>query len=446
MHLKIHKFFIFSLEMSIERLSEEILEKILLSVPDYEIPSLTLVCKKFNNVISNSVKLMNSFEVQWQKNKQLDMRPLFKSARKYRKISVIDTSGIKANLQEFLSNHSRSLTSISFYECTMTSTELKNVLENVPKLIDFNCCEVNFEVDCDVSSVELKHLKNMELMYMYGDGFAGIVEFFSGVEIERFQYEDNFEMNEEETERFRDFLMSQRKLKRLSLTSNVSQKIISDEKFLKLHELSCEDIFLWMNGIDQRDDFQNYEQLQNFLESQRHSLKTLTLGRARIQHATLRLLMSIELKDIRFVSCVFPDTARTLDVTNKSIRKIFISMMEIVDVDTERILCDFLEKCHGAEKLRISCVDLTFELALVVAYNMKKLQKLKIFNSSLLPMTFPNLESLEILGCGKREILRLIRVNRHLKTLTVSNTFLYSHKFQSALNQTKIEKVIYIPS
>ena len=431
---------------SINQLSEETLEQIFLDLPVCMIPELTTVCRKFNEVVSNSVNLMKFMEVQWQKNKSLDMRPLLESTRKFRLISIIEMSRVSPSLQSFLHNHSNTLTCISFNECAMTSSELESVLKSLPNLVELNMCEVNFEVDSEVSAVDLKELKSMETMYMYGDGLVGVLGFFATAKIERFQYEDNFEMNEEETEKFRDFLMSQQNLKKLSLTSNIAQKLLSDEKFVKLHELKCEDIFLWMNRDDQEGgQFLQFTQLETFLWSQRNFLKTLTLGRTAIPLETLRHLLSLHLEDIRFVSCTFPDS-RKIAVTNSTVKSMFVSMMETVDTETEKVLCDIMRSCKNVEKLRFSCMDITFEMSLVIAYELKHLTKLKLYNSHLIPVTFPRLTHLEILSSGSREILRLIRVNRSLKSVTVGNSFMFSQKFFRALSETEIEEVIYVPA
>jgi F-box domain len=441
-------FFSFTAMATINQLSEEILEEILLYIPKHEIPGITLVSKKFNDVISSSVKLMENFEVQWQKNKDLDMRPLLQSNRKYRRLSVIEVAGIKQNLDGFLNDHASTLTSIYFYDCSMTSTELQSILNRVAgQLKELNMCEVNFEVDGEVEAIKLKSLKQMEIMYGHGDGFVSIFPFFAGAQLEVLQYEDNYEMDELEMEEFSKFLIGQTKLKKISLTSNVTQKLFADEKFAKSCRFQCENLFLWINGPEHVEDTPAdevvYTNLIAFIKYQGASLATLTLGRFKITREMLRLLLSLQLHDLRLVSSDFTDT-RKINVSNKSIKKIFISMLDLVDSETERVLCDILKSCKSVEKLRFSCVDVTFEMALVIAYEMKKLTRLNLYNCHFLPITFPRLSHIEVLSCETRDILRLIRVNRQLTSITVGESFIHSERFRRALDETEVHQVAYI--
>lgn len=283
-------------------------------------------------------------------------------------------------------------------------------------------------------------------MYGHGDGFVSILPFFNKSELEKFQYEDDFEMNSSEMEVFTKFLIGQEKLKKLSLTRNVTQLLFANDKFCKSVKFACENIFVWMNGPEQRESptagDAAYVNLVEFISTQRNSLKTLTIGRSRINRELLQLLLSLPINDLRLVSPSFVDTFE-LGVTNKTVRKIFISMIEIVDSETESVLCEILRSCKSVEKLRFSCVDVTFEMELVIAYEMKNLARLNLYNCHFMPMTFPKLRHIEILSCQTRDVLRLIRVNRHLMMITVGESLMNSERFQRALDETEIIQVLY---
>lgn len=432
---------------SIESLSNEVLEEILLYLPGSSMPALMFVCKQFDEVISSSVKLMENFEVQWTKNKELDMRPLFRSVRKYRKLQLLDVVGLKPNLHRFISNHGSTLTALFFYECSMTTSDLSRIVSMVSKnLKEFNMCEVNIEKDAEASSCKLPQLKMMELMYGRGDGYVSMLPIFADARIKRFQYEDDYEMSDDEIKVFGDFLASQSELKEFSLTCNVTQQLFADTAFSSAVSFQAEQIFLWMSNPMILDGLASIEPVieivTNFLESQRDSLKTLTLGRCMISNQMASRLLKLKMKDFRIVQCQFVWN-ELLGVTNQTVEKIFLSMHETVDPITERAIGDIFKSCYNIKSMKFACVEMTFELAMSIAYGMENLKKLHLFRCDFLPITFPNLEDLEVVSCDLPSVLRLLRVNRHLKSLKVPSSYNVITSFHQALAETKIQRVKY---
>lgn len=418
----------------------EVLEHILKFVPGYEIPDLTLVSKQFNEVISNSVKLMNNFEVQWDRSKDRgDMRPLLKSKRKYRKLNVLEITGIKPCFDRFITNHASTLTSIGFYDCAMTSTELYSILIRVASnLEEIDFCEVNFELDCDVKPIVMPKMKSMEIMYGRGDGYVSILNFFEGSKVEKFSYEDTYELDHEEAETIAAFILSLKDLTFLSLTSDVVLKVFADERFALSVTCQLEQVFLWINGPERNsDEVANdavYRNICSFLHRQRKTLNILTLARCPVDNTMLSFVLKLDqLKDLRLVHSDFV-SSEILAKPNKTIERLFISMQEIVEVDEETVICNLLENCANIRKLRFSHCHVTFEMSMIIAYKMTHLQKLEMYQCNLEVVSFPSLKKLEILNCDLEDVTKLVRVNRHLKHLWVPFDYRNSTHFMEAVN------------
>lgn len=431
----------------IDNLPNEVLERILLFLPGATIPELMFVSKQFKDVISSSVKLMENFEVQWTKNKELDMRPLLKSVRKYRKLQILEVTGLKPNLLRFITNHGPTLTSIYLYECSMTTTELQKIVSLVAdNLKEFNMCEVNIEKDHEVSNCKLPNLNMMELMYGRGDGYVSILPLFTDSRINRFQYEDDYEMNSSEIKNFSDFLVNQSELKLLSLTCNVTQQLFSDSSFASAATFQAEQIFLWMNGPTYTNGLvagdPTYDNVIDFLETQRDSLKILTLGRCDFRQSMVSRLLKLQMKELRIVQCQFI-WDQVLSITNQSVEKIFISMHESIDAASERALSNIMKCCTNVKSMKFACVEVSFELSMAIAYHMKNLKKLNLFRCDLLPITYPTLQNLQIAHCHLQEVVQLLRVNRQLLTLRVPNSYNIIPSFHEALGETSIKHVQY---
>jgi hypothetical protein len=153
----------------------------------------------------------------------------------------------------------------------------------------------------------------MQIKFAHDDGITSILPFFAGAQLERFQYEDFYEMNELEMEEFSKFLIGQTKLKKISITSNVTQKLFADETFVESCRFHCEGLFLWITEHveDTPADEVVYTTLIKFIKYQGASLATLTLGRSKITREMLSLILSLQLHDLRLISCKFTDTRRT---------------------------------------------------------------------------------------------------------------------------------------
>lgn len=434
--------------MDFVRMPAEILEKILRLCPSEMVPDLTLVCVRFNEVIGDSVKLMENFDVNWRKDKALDMRPLIESTRKYGSVGVFELIGIRPNLAQFIQNHSKTLTTISFNDCAMTSSELQSILYQVKgNLAEFNIYDVNFEVDSEIVPIEMPKLTKLDWMYIRGDGIASIVKIFHGAKIKRFSYEDDWEMSDEEITNFACFLLSQPAITDMNITSNVSLKLFDNRDFANSAPFQLQSFFVWING-NAPDSLtaspQVYTSIMHFLQKQQSSLRTLTLARCLIPPAMVRAVLELELNDLRLVDAKFSSIPDLTNVANTSIEKIFISIQQNISHSTEMGLCSVFRYCRNLRKIRYSCVDITFNMSVTMSYEMPKLDTLEFFRCQLEPFYYSTLKKLKIRSCDIEETTRLVRVNRQLEILHVPSQFRYDGGFIDGINETNVKSIRYV--
>lgn len=449
-----HRFLLVCLQFtemsSFEGFSDEILEEIFNYLPGCSIPKLTTVCTRFNDVISSSVKLMNNFEVQWSKNKHLDMRPLLQSTRKYRKMQINSITGLKHNLFQFIADHRKTLTSLHFFECSFAVSEIRIILDLVSaNLEEFSLCEVNLAADVEMHPMSFPKLKVIDLMYGRCNGFVSIIKAFEGSQIDQFQYEDDFEMSPQDIEVFKSFLVSQKNLRELSLTHNVTRSLFASQDFGTSVQFKAENIFVWMGDEHQESGnpassvniLKNFSQ---FLETQRESLKVLTLGRCKLQRPFMdTLLLFLKLKDLRLVQNDF-DWDGDLFTVNTTLERMFVSLQ---DTTIDEPICQIMENCLKLREMKFSCIDVTFKMSMVMAYKLKSLTKCEFFNCKLIPITFPNMKKMSFSSCAMRDVLQQILVNRHLRKVTIPFSYCQDENFLSSIIvDARIRAIVFDPT
>ncbi|KAG5684998.1 hypothetical protein PVAND_014201 [Polypedilum vanderplanki] len=167
--------------MNICHLPDNILEKIFSEIDYYEVPNLTLVCKRFNDVIGSSSQLMKNLVIFWKKNitKKADLKLLLSSNRKYQIISIKEVVGIEQNLQNVYTKYANSLTEVQFFDCSFKSSELSATLKILQEnLREIGMCKVNFEIDSIMKPIGFKKLEDMNMMYFSSNGFCKIFNLF----------------------------------------------------------------------------------------------------------------------------------------------------------------------------------------------------------------------------------------------------------------------------
>lgn len=436
--------------LTIENLPDEVLEKILLYLPGYDIPELAFVSKRFDEVISRSVKLMDNFEVNWENEygEFVDMSPLLVSKRKYRKLQIIAKEELDLCLK-FVSNNSKTLTKISLFDCTVKSQEIRDMLTSVAEnLQEFNMCAMNITNNCDnLEPINMPELNNMEIMYGCDDGYPQILSFFKGSKVTIFNYEDDYEMSADDMKIFATFLLSLKDLKNVSLSSNVTLNLFADDQFSSSVKFSLEKVYMiFYPKEDDPDPVPDivFAKMLTFLRTQRGTLRTLTLLGCKMDKEIIENLLRMELNDLRLVSSDFGSGFLPIAVKNSTVTRIFISSHEDVGDTAEAFICSILESCVNIKAVDFACVDITFEIALVIAYKMEKFEAMKLYNCTFIPqMSFPSMKSLEFSRCKYSHVVKMIRVNPRLQKLKVPNSYRNKISFQAVIHGMSIDEISY---
>ncbi|KAG5677597.1 hypothetical protein PVAND_007343 [Polypedilum vanderplanki] len=449
----IHQYKI-TIKMNICDLPDHILEKIFLEIDYDEIFDLTSVCSRFNEVISSSYQLMSSFTVQWKKSmsKQVDLRPLLSSERKYQRIQIEDIVGIKPNLDKFITKHANTLSEVNLFECSFKSSEISAALEVLKDNLHLiGMCEVNFEVDSKIVPIQFKKLNYMEIMYGYGDGYCSIFNMFTGCKtVKNLTYEDNFEVTIAEAQEFSHFLSSLSGLEYLSLSYNVAQKIFLDEDFNQAVQFHLKKLFVSMNPPAHRPSTKAkriaYEHLLNFLNKQSSSLKDLSVTHSKLTTDRLEFLLSLNVEKLGLVACDFVHR-RKIFVKNSTIKTLFISLNddEIEEnSEEESAVCELIKMCENVKHVHFTCAELNFEIGLAIRNSKSKIEKLTMYRCSFFPMNIPTLKYLDVGGLiDHEEIISLIRLNPQLEELHGPGCLRHFQKFAQAIDElSSLKKLI----
>jgi hypothetical protein len=97
-----------------------------------------------------------------------------KRVRQYSNLIVSDNSD--SLLRDFVKIHAKTLTSIKFAFCSLTSTELKNLLKLVAENIEYlHLCRITLTIDCSVKPVKMPKLK--DLKFSVEDEVYGVINY-----------------------------------------------------------------------------------------------------------------------------------------------------------------------------------------------------------------------------------------------------------------------------
>jgi F-box-like len=158
--------------MKMDKLPDEIIE-IIFTKCCGSLKNLTLVCKRFCQLIGNSEKLMDNFKVKITKEKlQIENNAIsneseiMKSGRKYTNILC---EGAEFNMNadlilKFIRNHQFTLHTIEFDCFDIKSSELMEMLQMVKdNLRSLNMTWVNLERDIEIEKIDFRKLEVLKI-------------------------------------------------------------------------------------------------------------------------------------------------------------------------------------------------------------------------------------------------------------------------------------------
>ncbi|KAL7011067.1 hypothetical protein ACKWTF_014074 [Chironomus riparius] len=172
-----------------------------------DIPNFTLVCKKFNDLISNSTQLMKNFTIRV--SNKTNATDEWNGTRKYSRLII---QKMHKEVPEILEAISNNLILLCINSVSIDATELKKILVNCPKLLrlDLNSLTLNYDDGC----FEEPHLKLDIDSLGWGSDF-NILKMFMHCQIKSF-YSYRLKTKPGELEACQNFLKLQKKLEKIS--------------------------------------------------------------------------------------------------------------------------------------------------------------------------------------------------------------------------------------
>lgn len=426
---------------TIEDLPNEILEKILILLPCCSVLDMTTVSSQFADVIASSQQLMESLTVHWpgaHKNHSNKVA-LIKSSRKYQSLFVEELKSPDFGLSRFFINHGSTITSLTFSECEFKVSDLVHVLHSVAdslKYIEMFELQVSPDyIETDLQPVKMPKLMTMEIDFSLHHLKA--LKLFDAPNLKKFLFESVPCHSESEIGIIKALFLSQNCLQDIYLSSNVSLKLLTCDDFVNAHNLRLKKLFLWIDSLDEKI----YENLIKLLENQ-DSLKNLTLCDSKCNPKLMNAVLSLNLETLSLVHAYFVEGPTAL-TTNRSIQDILISAPSNYQAEGEQFLCRLLKACIGTTTITIRHItDLSFDFSLVLAYDMPNLSSIILFMCFPTVMHFPNIKQLEFDDVETDIIVKMLLVNRQLKSACVPASLREStefHKVLEVLQSTDIQ-------
>jgi hypothetical protein len=240
-------------------------------------------------------------------------------------------------------------------------------------------------------------------------------------------------MTNEEVEQFARIVSKFDNLQNLSVSHNVSQRMFQSPHILENVKFQIESLHIFFEGSQGHFKFDMFYKacFRDFLRKQK-ALRRLTLCRCDISSELLDFILQMDLEHLGLVYSNF--IVDGVIRKNFTIKKLFFSLeAEYHDHSPDEIiLCDLMRSCVAVEKLNFVKCNITFEMSLIMAYELRNFRILKMLDCEFSPFYYPTLQKLELSHIGQifeEDYIRLIRVNRHIKILKLDRSIAVSPDF-----------------
>jgi hypothetical protein len=253
-------------------------------------------------------------------------------------------------------------------------------------------------------------------------------------------------MNESEAAQFGTFLQSLDGLSDLTLSYNLTQQLFLSGDFGASVKFRLNRFFVNMNPPPHRPSTRAteiaYDNLCNFIDKQRSTLRNLTIQHSDVPTERLEFFMAMNLTRLCLVACELERT-RSISVKNSSIKELFLSCDTDLDSSEEEFLCDVILSCEEVNSLHFTCTDIPFEVCLAIRNHPSKIKKIKMFRCAFFPMSIPSLKILEISSpIEHEESVYLVRLNPQLKELHVPACLRHFPKFNAAVEEFELDSLV----
>lgn len=145
---------------SIENLPFELIERILIRVPKPSVLENTAVSKRFLEVITNSIHLMDRVNFEWGWHMMNDIDKVLESSRKYRSLSVREfKTELKEGLLKFIDKNKTTLRKLAMHHNDFGIGTFQKIIE----MVGSNLIEMRINLPAEnypeVSTLEMPNLK-----------------------------------------------------------------------------------------------------------------------------------------------------------------------------------------------------------------------------------------------------------------------------------------------
>lgn len=398
--------------------------------------ALTLVCPSFNCIISNSPMLMKKLTVRWKAKKSCwristsyigitvepedetyidrmmhhrphpgNTRKLLQSNRRYTSIFLDNASPEDwQQVVDIIGNYKQTVTVLKiasdYDKIRLNSWQYVEILstlsENLRKLTVINAPE-------DIAFMGVLEFPNLEELSLAGKGTL----LFQGCETPKLKkFSAGYISN------FLGFIENQPELHDLEIED--ASHVVEFFDAARLKPFSFKLIKFKIVGEHYKQT--KFLELSHFLESQRQSLKVLSIKQVKLHYKELRHILTLHLEEL---ACNIAVTSvRSLNLQSHSIKKLTFIYREQSSRMTNHGMAQVLEACPNVEILSLEGYEISKEMWKQITSSLTKLKNLHLTDSFFLfPLTqsgcFP---SLETFSTDKKQALESFKaVNPQLK-------------------------------
>lgn len=323
-------------------------------------------------------------------------------------------------LLKFVNLNSSPLTTLNLSKVTVTMSQVHQVLSsaagNLKELNMKEVTEVMEDVQPKMDQIEIKQLEhfNVDLDASVANYIMSIIsteniKYFSGT------WNDIEGENEEFVrESFSQFMRPQKQLESLRLSACPTRFLLEDSVITKPFPFLARNIDLSLSTNLEDESF-----LMEFLETQRSSLRELTLRFAELFAQDIYRMMTFEIKELSFMECKFL-WQRRVEIKNPNIEFISISKPRFESPDDEYQVCDLLMSACNATKLKLESLPISFWISLTISQAMKNLKTLQLESCDVQdPFVYPSVEEFEFRDIESEQIVMLVHANKQLKKINL---------------------------
>lgn len=409
----------------VDFLPVELWEKVLEHLTGSQLLDVSLVCKKLYEIIGVSKKLMNKLSLSLTiLNVERIDKCLNQSKRKYSNLTLDGLTRVSIDLKKLLHHQSRNIASVKISNCTLNPTRVKHLLNPISKTLrNLTLCNVKLMNESQITfQLSFICLQKVCIMACIDNTIVSTLKMICDANICEFFFMSNTDVNVYEASVVMEFLSTQRKIRSLVITGEAAGRLMRLEKFLpfKLESLCIE----FASGSDT-------EHVSRFLMKHKTSLTSLSLGRMTIDSELIDCLASFnQLRCSRFSECSFKPNQSF--VKNNYVKKVFLSG---ISADNEQMICKLLSSMQTVREIYFQSFEVTFNVCLSIAYDMKHLARLTLNKCEINPFTFVNVKRLKFIEGERDDIIKMILVNRQIEMLEIDRTYQHCTDFQDAFNK-----------